>query len=174
MTISTTGPHARQGLLRPRGGFTLLELVLVMVIICTVLAMASLSLRGFFASRRTADAAAQIVALSQFARGRAATDGSIYRVNLDVEEGKYWLTAQKTGAFENITSEFGRVFLLPDGTAAEWVTPLDADWIAFYPDGRGEVAHIRLTGRQGETADIVCASPAERFRVISLSEGEAL
>ena len=174
MTISTTGPNARQRLIRPRAGFTLLELVLVMVIICTVLAMASLSLRGFFASRRTTDAAAQIVALTQFARTRATANGNTWRVNLDVEEGKYWLTVQKTGAFETIASEFGRVFLLPDGTTAEWVTPLDADWIAFYPDGRAEAAHIRLTGRQGETADIVCASPAERFRVVSSSEEETL
>jgi len=174
MTISTTGPNARRSPSRPGAGFTLLELVLVMLIICTVLGMASLSLRGFFASRRTADAAAQIITLTQFARGRATADGSVYRVNLDVEEGKYWLTVQKSGAFENIASEFGRVFLLPDGTTAEWVTPLDADWTTFYPDGRGEAAHIRLTGRQGETADIVCASPAERFHVISLSEGEAL
>ena len=174
MTILTTGPNARQGRLHQRAGFTLLELVLVMVIICTVLAMASPSLRGFFASRRTADAAAQIVALTQFARGHAATDGNTYRMNLDVEEGKYWLTVQKTGAFETIASEFGREFLLPDGTTAKWLTPSDAEWIAFYPDGRGEAAHIRLTGRQGETTDIVCASPAERFRVINLSEGEAL
>ena len=163
--------------IRSATGFTLLELVLVMVIICTVLAMASLSLRGFFSSRRTADAAAQIVALTQFARTSAVTDGKVYRVNLDVTEGKYWLTAQAAGAFETIPSEFGRVFLLPEGTTAQWVEPLDAellDWIPFYPDSRTEAAHIRLTGRQGETADIVCASPAELFRVVAYGAGEPL
>jgi len=173
MTTLTTGPRARRNRAHRNGGFTLIELVLVMVIICTVLAMASPSMRGFFASRRTADASAQIVALTRYARDHAVADGSVYRMNLDAGQGTYWLTAQKGGIFERIASEFGREFNLPDGTTAEWLEPSGAEWIAFYPDGRGEAAHIRLTGRQGETADIVCAAPAERFHVVYLSEGEA-
>jgi len=163
MTTSTTGPNGK------RTAFTLLELVLVMVIICTVLAMASVSLRGFFGSRRTADAAAQIVALTQFARGRSTAEGRVWRINLDTQEGKYWLTAQEAGTYEKIPSEFGRVFLLPEGTSAKWMAPADAElrgWISFHADGRTEAAHIRLTGRQGQTANIVCAAPAERFRVV--------
>ena len=169
MTTSTTGLNAK------RAGFTLLELVLVMVIICTVLAMASASLRGFFGSRRTADAAAQIVALTQFARGRAAAEGRVWRMNLDTQGGKYWLTAQKAGTFETIPSEFGRVFLLPEGTSAEWVAPAGAQlrgWIPFHADGRTEAAHLRLTGRQGQTADIVCDAPAERVRVVLDAAGD--
>ena len=186
MTISITGRSADRRR-RPRGvvrrpfqgkcegGFTLLELVLVMVIICTVLAMASVSLRGFFASRRTADAAAQIVALTQFARAQAAAEGRVYRFNVDTDSGKYWLTMQEQGTFETIPSEFGRVFLLPEGTTARWLMPLESDpvdWIPFYPDGRTEPVHIRLTGRQGETADVVCLSPTERFRVVMASAGD--
>ena len=67
-------------------GLTLLELVLVMVIICTILAMAAPSLRGFFTSRETSDAAAQIVALTHLARSQAITEGRVYRLNLDVPD----------------------------------------------------------------------------------------
>jgi Tfp pilus assembly protein FimT len=56
---------------------TLLELILVMVILSTVLAMAAPSLRGFFASRRTQDTAAQILALTQLARSQAICEGII-------------------------------------------------------------------------------------------------
>ena len=173
MTTSITGPSADR---RPArlAGFTLLELVLVMVIICTVLGMAAPSLRGFFASRQTVDAGAQIVALTQYARTEAASEGRVYRLNLDAETGRYWLTAQTGGAFAPLSAEFGRVFCLPEGTTARWNSAGEAassGWIPFYPDGRTEPADIRLTGRQGDTVQIVCASPAEQFRVVASAHG---
>jgi len=170
MTL-TTGPSAdRRGL---RGGFTLLELILVMVIICTVLAMAAPSLRGFFASRQTTDAAAQMVALAQYARAQATAQGTTYRLNVDTQAGKYWLTSQTAGAFVALPSEFGRVFLLPEGTRAEWESPAEASaqgWVAFYADGRSDTAEIQLTGRQGEKVTVACVSPAERFHVVTAGE----
>ena len=79
-----------------KGGFTLLELILVMVILSTVLAMAAPSLRGFFGSRKTNDTASQILSLTQFARSQAISEGIIYRLNFDTRERTYWLTAQKS------------------------------------------------------------------------------
>jgi Tfp pilus assembly protein FimT len=152
---------------------TLLELVLVMVIICTVLGMAAPSLRGFFASRRTADAAAQIVALTRFARTQAGTEGTVYRLNFDTSEGTYWLTRAEFGAFKELSAEFGRTFSLPGGTVAAWDEPPGEpprDYIEFHPDGRTEAASLRLTGRRGEVFEVVCLSPAERFRVVAPSE----
>ena len=58
-------------------GFTLLELILVMVILSTVLAMAAPSLSGFFGSRQTHDTAAQILALTQLARSQAISEGVV-------------------------------------------------------------------------------------------------
>jgi len=189
MTTLTTGPSGKRQSLagahvarlacgghcrRPRAGFTLLELVLVMVIICTVLAMAAPSLRGFFASRQTSDAAAQIVALAQFARAQAAAEGRTYRLNMDTQSAKYWLTAQTGGAFTMLSSEFGRTFSLPEGATAVWQMPTPvgtSGWVSFYPDGRTEAADIRLTGRQGETLQIVCSSPAEQFHVVAIAAG---
>ncbi len=176
MTTSTTGPNAERATrIRPRAaGFTLLELVLVMVIICTVLAMASVSLRGFFGSRRTADAAGQILTLTQFARSRAVAEGRAYRLHVDADAGRYWLTAPEDGVHDALRCEFGRVFRLPEGTTAAWIdSPQTAlcGWIAFYPDGRADAAHLRLAGRRGETADILCASAAQPYRIAARTGG---
>ncbi len=189
MMTLTTGPHADRSkqdparLWRLRAGnrrhpavtgFTLLELVLVMVIICTVLAMAAPSLRGFFASRQTADAAAQLVALTRLARSQAVAEGRVYRLNLDQQAGSYWLTVQEGGAFRNLRSEFGRVFSLPDGTLASWRAPAEAvsqGYIQFYPSGITEPATVRLTGRRGKVIEITCLSPTELFRVVMPGEG---
>jgi len=178
--ISTTGPSADRTRPAPRhassAGFTLLELVLVMVIICTVLAAASPSLRGFFASRKTADAAARIVALAEYGRARAVAEGRMFRLNLDPSEGTYWLDARCEGLFERLATEFGRTFRLPDGTRASWLEPPDAAerrWILIFPDGRAEAARILIEGRQDESVEVVCPSPAERFRVAERSEEES-
>lgn len=170
MTL-TIGPSARGS-----SGLTLLELVLVMVIICAALAMASPSLRGFFGSREALDTAARMAALTRYARAQAAAEGRVYRFHLDAADGRYWLTAQSCGAFEALPSEFGRVFRIPEGTAAAWEAPeagVRDGFVSFYPDGRGQTADIRISGRQGRTVRLVCESPAEAFRVVDEGTGEA-
>lgn len=156
-------------------GFTLLELVLVMVIIGTVLAMAAPSLRRFFASRETEDAAASIVALTRLARSQAVAEGRAYRLNFDLKETTYWLTAQTEGAFRALPSEFGRAFRLPEGAELELKVegvPADRDYVSFQPTGRTDTATIRLKGRQGESVEIACLSPTESYKVVAVAEGQ--
>lgn len=150
-------------------GLTLLELVLVMVIICTILATAAPSLRGFFTSRETSDAAAQIVALTHLARSQAITEGRVYRLNLDVENKTYWLTVQEQGGFRRLYNDFGQVFTLPKDTVVE----LDdifkhgaSGYIDFTAQGQTQAGTIRLINRRGEVFEIVCLSPSELYQVM--------
>lgn len=143
----------------------------MLVIISTVLAMAAPSLRGFFGSRQTDDVARRLVAITRLAQSLAASEGRTYRLNLDEREATYWLTRQEGGTFVSLKSEFGRTFVLPDGIQANWQEPADAashPYVAFHPDGRTEAATIRITGRQGQTVDVTCPSPAEHFRVAAV------
>jgi len=154
-------------------GFTLLELILVMLVIGTVLATVAPSLRGFVASRRASDAAAQILALAKFARSQAAVEGRVYRLNLDTETGEFWLTALNGSEFEVLPGEFGQRFSLPDGVSARWQAPEQNQKpgsIAFYPDGRTFAADIRLEDTDGRMTRVVCAAPAEPFRIIASEE----
>jgi len=158
---------------RNNSGFTLLELIMVMLIVCTVLAMAAPSLRGFFASRRTADAVEQIVALTMYAQSKAVTDGRVYRLNLDLDAGTYWLTAQADGGFQGLGSEFGRTFSFPQETRAGWEDSSDASvngYIQFYPSGRVDPCTIQVENPQGRIFRISCLSPTERFTVTELEE----
>ncbi|MFC1494450.1 GspH/FimT family pseudopilin [Thermodesulfobacteriota bacterium] len=155
-------------------GFTLLELILVMVIISTLLAIASPSLQGFFTSRRTNDAASNILSLMKLARTQAITEGRIYRLNLDTDKRSYWLTAVEEGIFNELKTEFGRTFILPVDTSVELEKETKDDltekYIEFYPEGWAQSGLIRLTDRRGDVIEIMSSSPLERYRVNILEE----
>lgn len=148
---------------------TLLELILVMVILSTVLAMAAPSLRGFFASRRSEDTAAQILALTQLARSQAISEGIIYRLNFDAQERTYWLTAQQAGAFEPLETEFGRVFELPKDIEVELegLRQEDRDvFLEFTPYGTVTAGTVRLVDRRGGAIEITCPTVTESFSIV--------
>ena len=155
-------------------GFTLLELILVMVIISTLLAIASPSLRGFFASRKIHDAASNILSLTKLARSQAISEGRIYRLNLDSDDSSYWLTAVEKGAYKRLNNEMGRIFLLPDDTSFKFEKEYDDNiheqYIDFYPEGRVQPGLIRLTDRRGDIVKIVSSSPLERYHLVTSEE----
>jgi len=150
-------------------GFTLLELILVMVILSTVLAMAAPSLRGFFGSRKTHDTATQILALTQYARSQAISEGIIYRLNFDTAERTYWLTAQKSGTFEMLGTEFGQIFTLPSDIVLELKGAEekgDEIFLIFTPQGTVTAGTIRLIDRRGLTLEVTCPTVTESFYII--------
>lgn len=150
-------------------GFTLLELILVMVILSTVLAMAAPSLRGFFASRRTHDTAAQILALTQLARSQAISEGTIYRLNFDTRERTYWLTAQRAGVFEKLKTGFGQVYTLAKDMNVE-LEDLDEDeddvFLEFTPQGTVTAGTVRIIDRRGRAIEVTCPTVTESFSVV--------
>jgi prepilin-type N-terminal cleavage/methylation domain-containing protein len=153
--------------------FTLLELILVLVILSTVLAMAAPSLRGFFASRQTHDTAAQILALTQFARSQAISEGIVYRLNFDTLERTYWLTARQAGAFERLKTEFGQRFTLPKDMVME-LDELDEEegqtFLKFTPQGTVTAGVVRLIDRAGRALEITCPTVTESFSIIELEQ----
>jgi len=150
-----------------------MELVLVLVVISVVLALSAPSLRGFFASRQTADAAVRMLALTKWARSEAVSRGCLCRLNFDPAAGAFWLTVQSGGQFIPADRDLGRRFQLPEG--AEVVLRSDsadptAPYLQFYPNGRSDVATIEIRGRQGDVYQIVAPSATEPFRVVTPSE----
>ncbi|KPK34524.1 MAG: hypothetical protein AMJ65_18185 [Phycisphaerae bacterium SG8_4] len=152
-------------------GFTLLELIMVMVILSTVLAMAAPSLSGFFGSRQTHDTAAQILALTQLARSQAISEGIIYRLNFDTRERTYWLTAQQAGTFEELQTGLGQIFTLPKDMVMELEDVEEGDmetFLQFTPQGTVTAATIRLIDRRGLALEVTCPTVTESFSIVEL------
>jgi prepilin-type N-terminal cleavage/methylation domain-containing protein len=154
-------------------GFTLLELIIVLVILSTVLALAGPKLKGFFASRQLPDTAAQILALTQYARTQAISDGIVYRLNFNRERRTYWLTVWRKGKFQDISSDLGRTYTLPKDIAFE-LKDLDKEgseeYVEFKPEGTATAATIRLIEHSGRTLDVTCETVTEPFAVVEVED----
>jgi prepilin-type N-terminal cleavage/methylation domain-containing protein len=99
-----------------RPGFTLMELILVMVIIA-ILAMAIVpSLSNFRIGRANANTATQLIALSQFARTQSISEGRPYRLVLDPDRGTYQLLAEDdSGVFQPAQGDNGQTYSIDKG-----------------------------------------------------------
>lgn len=170
--------EAQRRPMRGRLGFSMLELIIVMIIIATLLAAAAPSLRGFYAKQQVTNLAGQIVALCNYAQQAARNEGRIYRFNLDVEQGIYGLTAQEGSEFFEPMHDLGMVFELPAEVRAYWMemdlTASDRQYVTFYPSGRVEPAAIRLIGRRDQIMDVMCLSATGRFTALTEEESLAL
>ncbi len=173
MTLTTGRNHSahpgrRVPTRKVSGGFTLLELILVLALISMTLAMVSPSLRGFFASRQSADAAMRVVSLSRWARSEAVSQGHPCRLNVDPQRRACWVTVQRAGAFVPVDGDPGREIPMPQGaqvrlrTSGSEPTP---EYVRFDPSGRSDTAAIEITGQGGEVFLVANASPTEPFRV---------
>jgi Tfp pilus assembly protein FimT len=148
-----------------------------MLILSTILAMAAPSLRGFFGSRKTYDEAAQILALTQFARSQAISEGIIYRLNFDTRERTYWLTAQQSGAFEKLKTEFGQIFTFPNDIVAELQNIQKEDdemFFEFKPQGTVTAGTLRLIDRRGLILEVTCPMITESFSIVECERDNGL
>ena len=156
-------------------GFTLLELILVMVILTIVLAMSGPSLRGFFASRKAKDTAAHILAFTQYARSQAVCEGIIYRVNFDLDERLLWLTAWQSGDFRRLKTEFGKVFELPKDLDIELIN-LEEDretrdiFLKFTPQGTVTPGTVRLMDTSDRAIEVMCPTMTEPFVIVEINK----
>ncbi len=150
-------------------GFTLLELIVVMVILATVLALAGPSLRGFFGSRQLPDTAAHLLALTQLARSQAISEGIIYRLNFNTSQREYWLTAWKKGGFRELETSAGRKHTLPKDMVLELDNLAQSGqdmYVEFMPDGTATAGTIRLIERSGRTLEVACPTVTESYYII--------
>ena len=77
-------------------GFTVTELLLVLVLIGVLSAISMPALKGFAATRRLKASAYSLRSLLTFARDMAVTDRTTYLVVLNLDSGQYWLASSET------------------------------------------------------------------------------
>jgi Tfp pilus assembly protein FimT len=149
--------------------FTLLELVLVMLVVSTAVAIMVPSLNGWRKGSELRDAADAFVTMTNRARALAIADAVTYRVTANANGLAFSMTKESLdapGQFDPVTGSAGRNVEMPDGAQAT-VTGGVENAIEFYPSGRMTLASVRFTDSRGYEVNVNCPSPAEGFAVVS-------
>ncbi len=160
---------------RPSSGFTLLELVLVLVIISIAMMIAAPSLANFARGREASNTAAQFVATAHWARSQAISDGAIYRINIDAPGRRWWLTYDDGNNFVPVGSMYGQAFTAPESVRIESDAPASPDAtqiIEFDPSGRVDPATVRFIGSVGAPVEVVALSPMDTYHVVTPAGGQ--
>jgi type II secretion system protein H len=153
----------------PQCGFTLLELVLVMVILALMFALASPSLRGWSRGQTVRNSGDEFVALTRLARSQAIADATTYRLNVDAAAGQYWLTKQSGTSFVDVASDIGHKFSVPENGQIRMSNSQNAQatYFDFLSTGRCDPGQVVITDDEKNSVTAQCDSPAENFYVVN-------
>lgn len=142
----------------PRGGFSLIELIIVLSIISVMAGMLAPVFAGSISSVQFRNARNDFIALVQFVQEAAIRGGREYRVCLDTKENAYWvevLSAKNADGkyYEPLKDVFAQKHLLPDFIS---IGPVKARksrtskivYFNCYPNGASDEAEVTFADRR--------------------------
>lgn len=128
---------------RVRGGFTLIELILVMALLFVVLGLSAPQLATFFKGRSLDSEARRFLALTRYAKSRAASEGIPVIVWIDRAERKYGIEVQP--GFTRVTE---------DRHAAEYTLERDLEIEADELSVRSTAVPVSRSSRENVQAPV--------------------
>jgi prepilin-type N-terminal cleavage/methylation domain-containing protein len=147
--------------------FTLIELLLVLMVIASALAIAAPAMSGWGRNMRLRDAGDQLHATTKWARAQAIANGQVYRLYVDAHAGSYWVSVQDGTEYVPLENEFGGETLLENGQTIKLTDEQDQpiEFVTFYPTGRiTPTCNLSISDDRGHV-DMICRTPAEGFRM---------
>jgi len=163
-------------------GFTLLELMIVIILIGVVTAVVLPEMRGTYEDMLLRSTSRKILDLSALASSRAVTTGKEQQIKFDTVHASYDLGEAKSSmgggfaserSFEKgnwdtrIVLELRRSKLEPSpGDEIEEKPKNKPDVLSFFSDGTADAKEIRLHDRQGVGITLKMNATTARFRIV--------
>ena len=167
---------------RPERGFTLVELILVMVVIFTLATVIMPRFSDFFPSLQVRKSTEHLMAWARKARADAAITGTRQRLYVDPSKRKFWIEHEPRpikdpGKFVALSGAWDEE-ILPQGVEIDSIDNGEtgtnsgsARYVEFRPDGTSSDATIVLVSDNGDrqtlkiegaTSKITIDQPAEQ------------
>jgi hypothetical protein len=122
----------------------------------------------------------------RYGRERAIAENTVFRLNLNTENGSYWLTSKEpdkpegdslaspiqsykpeADIFTRLTGNLGRLNNIAEGLKIE----AEVNTIDFYPDGEAESFRIKLTNPNNNGL-IITSKPGSGSNIAVMGENE--
>lgn len=144
-----------------RGGFTLIELILVMIVVFTLATVVAPRFSDFFPSFQVRKSTDQLMAWARKARADAALTGTRQRLYLDATNREYWIEVEsrpikEPGKFVKLSGAWNPE-TLPQAVVFETVEIKEAEtesgavkYIEFRPDGTSSEATVTISNDVGD------------------------
>jgi len=159
-----------------KSGFTLVELLLVMVILAVIAALSTPALRGFNRARLLPNTSQELVNTARWCQIQAIAEGVTYRLNFDASGGT-WSVTKDDGTELNFTpvatNFIPEIYTLPQGITLETDIPKTKDggeYVSFGPGGRCEMATITLHSDNVSVA-VTVDTPLGTYHVVKSAAG---
>lgn len=138
-----------------KGGFTLIELVLVILLVSIITALSTPLFRRTFSDLTIKNASFDMSKMINYTQEMAIIDRVTYKLNLSFEKKSYWITketsSEKGTIYKRIKGRFGKAFFLPRGYSLK----SGKKELMFYPDGRSDEAKIRIRDEKSRNERII-------------------
>jgi Tfp pilus assembly protein FimT len=143
------------------GGFTLIELILVMIVIFTLATVIAPRFSEFFPSYQCRKTTEHLFGWARKARADAAVTGIRQRLILDTKNNKFWIEYEarpikEPGKFVLLSGAWGEE-MLPEGVVFESLegtetssTSSDLKYVEFRPDGTCSDATVIIANDSGD------------------------
>lgn len=163
---------------RPRH-FTLLELVLVMLLLTTAMAMLTPGVSGFFRGRRLDDEARRLWALTRYAQELAVAEAVPIAVWVDPAEGRYGLESEPGYGYAvpALTYDLGTgIEISADQDPAQPADEAGPLRLVWWPDGTlsegsPEVLRVRCLQRPDDVWKLARDVPLSTFSLVREANG---
>jgi hypothetical protein len=156
---------------------TLIELVLVMGLLATVLAISAPQLARFFSGRALAEEVRRFIALTRYGREQAISESVVMELWMDPEEGTYGLRPQidyRSNPLDPI--EFTLHRDLSFDIASDDLNKDNVARILFWPDGAIDdqsVQSILISEKDGPSVEIASDENRLCYQTVEGGSGDA-
>jgi len=97
-------------------GFTLIELIIVLIVLSAILVIAFPRMEAFFSGGYLKSTSRRLIGTIRYLYDRSATTGKRLRLCYDLDENEYWIEEEnEEGEFEELKTVLGRKETLPEG-----------------------------------------------------------
>jgi prepilin-type N-terminal cleavage/methylation domain-containing protein len=164
-----------------RRGFTLVELILVMIVIFTLATVVAPRFSDFFPSLQVRKSTEHLMAWARKARADAALTGTRQRLYLDQSQRKFWIENEprpikEPGKFAALAGAWAEEFL-PQGVGIESIDKAESApgsssvrYVEFRPDGTSADATIILTSDHGDRQTLKIEGATSKITIEQTAE----